>query len=97
MCCGRRRYVVVFMGFLGLLVCIGSRAVFTMVITHVIAGQNLSLQENELPVCVSLCIGCHSPLCQVGINQIKRIVPQSEPIDITPRLKPFELIRRSGR
>lgn len=50
MCCGHRRYVVVSLGFLGLLICIGSREVFTMIVTHVIS-HNLTGAEEELPVC----------------------------------------------
>lgn len=49
MCCGRRRYCVVLMGFLGLLVCIGSREVFTMVVTHVISQGEDDL--SGLPIC----------------------------------------------
>lgn len=58
MCCGFRRYCVVLMGFLGLLICIGSREVFTMVVTHVIS-PNVTAGKEELSglsVCCNLTV-----------------------------------------
>ena len=55
MCCGRRRYCVVLLGFLGLLISIGSREVFTMIVTHVIS-HNVTAADDELSglsICVS--------------------------------------------
>ena len=54
MCCSRRRYCVVLLGFLGLLISIGSREVFTMVVTHVIT-HNVSAEGelSGLSICVS--------------------------------------------
>lgn len=51
MCCGCRRYCVVLMGFFGLLVCIGSREVFTMVVTHVITVSTSVDELSGINIC----------------------------------------------